>query len=107
MILVVHEGIDCGPEAHPVPYLLPDVPPDGPVVPCCVLDGVSALVVTPVTYSATTECPLANWVITCITGSFSFAFLDPLLTTDLVTLESVFSKNVTGEGHCLATTVNE
>ncbi len=62
-----------------------------------VRDGLSARLVTPGTYSATTECPSrANWASTCRTGSFSFAFLDPLFTTAFVTVESVFSKNVTG-----------
>jgi len=32
MIVVVREGIDGGPEAHPVPDHFRDIPPDGPLV---------------------------------------------------------------------------
>jgi len=33
MIVVVHDGIDDCPEAHPVPHYLQDISPDGPIVP--------------------------------------------------------------------------
>jgi len=103
-IAVVREGIDGGPMAHPMPpppRKFPQMVPWFRVV--SVLDGLSARLVTPGTYSATTECPpyLANWASTCLTGSFSLDFLDTLFTTDLVTVESVFNRKVTGEGHCL------
>jgi len=44
---------------------------------------------------------------TFLSRRLSFAILDPLLTNDLMTVDSVFSKNVKGEGHRLATMVNE
>jgi len=108
MIVVVREGINGGPEANPVPQVLQDIPrmvQSFRVV--SALDGLSARRVITGTYSATTEFPtFANWANTCPTGSFSVAFLDPLLTNDLVTVDSVFSKIVTVERHCPATTVN-
>jgi len=73
-----------------------------------VLDGLSARLVLPAHTLPPLSAPhLTNWANTYRTVSFSFAFLDPLFPTDLATVDSVFSKNVTGEGDCLATTVTE